>query len=218
MADATKNPAALAPVSGGSVTPAPAVGATATGGIGAAQQPADQSGLARVPRVGKYGAVAGALIALALLLGLWFWRSLTGAGAERFPIAWFIIAAAILGSAVNEPFRESEPRGASYCWVAAYILWKSAVAIVFAFVLYLMAIGGMIGGDLFPKFVAKAADGATWNMERFVTSVDPETYKDVAKILVWSFVAGYSEKFVPNLIGKILEGATVGRGRDVQGT
>jgi len=180
-------------------------GGTATD---AARQPTGRPGPAQGPRVGKYGAVAGALIALALLLGLWFWRSIpSAAGAERFPIACFIIAAAVLGSAVNEPFRENEPCGASYGWITAYILWKGAVSSVFAFALYLMAIGGLIGGDLFPKFVSTAAQGTTWNMQQFVTSVDPESYKDVAKILVWSFIAGYSEKLVPNLIGKRLKGA-----------
>jgi hypothetical protein len=98
------------------------------------------------------------------------------------------------------------PRGASYGWIAAYILWKSGVSIVFAFALHLMAIGGLIGSDLFPKFVTKAAESVTWNMQQFVTSVDPKSYQDIAEILVWSFIAGYSEKFVPNLIGRLLKG------------
>ena len=69
-----------------------------------------------------------------------------------------------------------------------------------------MAIGGLIGGDMFPHFVhIPLKEGAYWNMETFLTAVKPESYKDVAKILVWSFIAGYSEKFVPNLIGQILK-------------
>lgn len=76
------------------------------------------------------------------------------------------------------------------------------VAIVFAFVLYIIFMGGLVSGELFPKFVN---DTSTYvNTTEFLTAVDPETYQDFAKILVWSFIAGYSETFVPNIITKIV--------------
>jgi len=37
----------------------------------------------------------------------------------------------------------------------------------------------------------------------FVLNVNPGTNADFAKLLAWSFVAGFSEKFVPNLIAKL---------------
>lgn len=159
-------------------------------------------------RINKYGVVIALIIVVfTLLLGFGFWRSIPfDSGASKYPIAWFIIIAAILGSVVNEPFRESEAHQSTYGWTVAYILWKSSVSIVFAFLLYLLAIGGLIGGELFPQFDATPLmQGTHWNMEAFVTKVDPTDYKDVAKILIWSFIAGYSEKFVPNLIGKIVK-------------
>jgi len=151
----------------------------------------------------SHGTIVASIIAIALLLGFWFWNSIgSGSGAEKYPISWFIIITAILGSIVNEPFRQGEP----HQYTLAYISWKSAVAVVFAFLFYLMAIGGLIGGDMFPRFVQTSLpDNANWNMTNFATAVKPESYKDVAKILVWSFIAGYSEKFVPNLIGQILK-------------
>jgi hypothetical protein len=61
---------------------------------------------------------------------------------------------------------------------------------------------------LFPQFSESTLDnGTSWNMEAFVTKVDPKASKDIAKILVWSFIAEYSESMVPNLIGKIVKGA-----------
>jgi hypothetical protein len=162
---------------------------------------ADQLGWGQI---NKYGIALAAIVVVALLLGLQIWRQIPAA--SKFPIAWFIIVAAILGAAVNEPFREDKTRSPTYSWIAAYMLWKASVAVVFAFVAYLMAIGGLVGGDLFPQFVeTPLRQGQVWNMDTFMTGVDPKTYKDVAKVLVWSFVAGYSEKFVPNLIGKLLE-------------
>jgi hypothetical protein len=45
-------------------------------------------------------------------------------------------------------------------------------------------------------------------MAKFVLIVDPKTYADAAKIVVWSFIAGYSEKFVPNLIARLADRAS----------
>ncbi len=163
------------------------------------------------PHRNKYYIVVPIIIIIVLLLGFWFWWSIPSeAGASKFPIAWFIIITAMLGSIVNEPFRENLEHRLNFGWTVTYIFWKGSVSIVFAFLLYLMAIGGLIGGELFPKFAEiPLIEGETWNMEAFVTKVDPATYKDVAKILVWSFIAGYSEKFVPNLIGKLLKSPVV---------
>ena len=155
----------------------------------------------------KHYLIVAGIIGFFLLLGFWFWKAIgIGEGASSFPIAWFIITAAILGSIVNESFRESWQGQPTYEWIATYFAWKCGVSIVFAFLVYLMAIGGLIGGDLFPKFSpVTLSEGETWNMQLFVTKVNPADFKDIAKILVWSFVAGYSEKFVPNLIGKMLK-------------
>ena len=59
----------------------------------------------------------------------------------------------------------------------------------------------MISGESFPKFSGTDLiyrDMATWALD-----VDPETNADMAKILLWSFVAGYSEKLVPSMVSKI---------------
>jgi len=148
--------------------------------------------------------VTSIIVIIALLMGLLLWYSADGT--EKYPLAWFIIMAAVLGSVVNEPYHQEKIHRLTNGWIAAYILWKSSVSIVFAFLFYLIAMGGLIGGDMFPNFMhLPLKEGAHWNMEAFVTAVKPESYKDIAKILVWSFIAGYSEKFVPNLIGKILK-------------
>jgi len=159
------------------------------------------------PGTNKYGAVVAVIVVIAVLLGFLIWHSIgAGGGAEKYPISWFIIIAAILGSIVNEPFRPGESHKPTYGWIAAYIFWKSAVSIVFAFLLYLMAIGELIGGNMFPQFAqTPLGKDASWTMEAFLTLVNPASHKDIAKILIWSFIAGYSEKFVPNLIGQLLK-------------
>jgi len=161
----------------------------------------------KIVRPNAYMVAVVIIIAITLLLGLWFHQTIgIGGGAESFPISWFIIIAAILGSVVNQPFRHTEHLRSGFGAVVGYLTWKAAVAIVFAFLLYFMFIGGLISGDMFPKFknTLFGSGGDYVSMQLFSTEVKPESYKDVAKLLVWSFIAGYSERFVPNVVARLL--------------
>ena len=83
----------------------------------------------------KYSIFTGAIILFILILGFIFRESIgISGGTEKFPISWFIIIAAILGSIVNQPFRHKEPEQTKLGGIAGYIFWKCMVSIVFAFV------------------------------------------------------------------------------------
>ncbi len=157
--------------------------------------------------------IAVSLVIVAILvLGYFFWRGIgIMGGAEEYPIAWFIFVAAIFGAMVNQTFRkEHKEQMALSAWqIFLYVVWKGVVAIVFALALHMMFISGLVSGDIFPKFVHTTIEqgGAYLDMKEFATEVEPESYRDVAKVLVWSFVAGYSERFVPNLISRTLNSA-----------
>lgn len=124
--------------------------------------------------------------------------------ADPLPMSWFIIGAAIFGSIANQPYRTDDARKTHD--VAGYLLWKSGVAIVFAMLLHLLFIAGLVKGPLFPDYVR--GDDTFETMAKFVLVVDPKTYSDAAKIVVWSFLAGYSERFVPNLIAQLADKAS----------
>ncbi len=143
------------------------------------------------------------IVAAILIFGLLFWLSIGPTeGAEKFPIIWFIWMAAILGSLVNQTSRKDQLITPHSSWqVTSYIAWKCVVSAVLAMALYFRFIAGLVTGDIFPKFVNTALPySENMAMQGFATKVDPASFADVAKILVWSFVAGYSERFVPNLI------------------
>lgn len=149
------------------------------------------------------------IIAVVLGFSYFFWRGIgTSGGAEQFPIILFIWIAAILGSSANQTLRSDKLDRTHHHLgpVLLYILWKYVIAAILALALYMMFVAGLISGDIFPKFVHATVEqgGAYTNMKDFATKVDPESFKDVAKILVWSFIAGYSERFVPNLISHTL--------------
>ena len=84
-----------------------------------------------------------------------------------------------------------------------YLAWKCAVASVFAVVISLVFISGVISGDIFPRF-SGGYQGYV-DMRNWAISIDPQANADMAKMLVWSFLAGFSEKLVPNLVTKIFD-------------
>lgn len=168
--------------------------------------------MSRNPRALRFLRLAAlATVVAACLIGWATYRQATsGVEDGPGPIAVFVGLAAILGSAINQPFRDDNADGSSEpSHPALYFLWKCAVAMAFAFLLYLVFMGGLLSGGLFPEFPSRT--NPFGSIDGFVLEVKPGSNADFAKLLVWSFVAGFSEKFVPNLIAK-LEGQASGQG------
>ncbi|MGF1537042.1 MAG: hypothetical protein ACFB4J_11250 [Elainellaceae cyanobacterium] len=79
---------------------------------------------------------------------------------------------------------------------------------LFAFVLYIVFISGIIQGEIFPRF-GGVEENYTTPYEASVKSV-PATNGDLAKAVLWAFVAGFAEGFVPNFIDKLVKDAEQG--------
>lgn len=78
---------------------------------------------------------------------------------------------------------------------------------VFALVLYCIFLSGMIEGELFPHFYMPTPQSDTPDtafMIDLFTKTYPLTGQDLAKFLFWSFVAGFSERFVPQIISNVV--------------
>jgi hypothetical protein len=71
-----------------------------------------------------------------------------------------------------------------------------------ALVLWAAFLGGLVQGALFPK-ITVAAQPYT-DLSEFMTYTHLESFADAAKALFWSFIAGYSERFMPSIIDKLL--------------
>ena len=77
---------------------------------------------------------------------------------------------------------------------------------IFALVLYCLFLSEIISGSLFPNFYIPAAVNSkpdTPFMIDVFTKTYPATGQDLAKFLFWSFVAGFSERFVPQIITNV---------------
>jgi hypothetical protein len=72
---------------------------------------------------------------------------------------------------------------------------------VFASVLYLIFMSGILQGDFFPAFQSESAPFI--DTPTFADVTLPKTNRDAAKALIWAFIAGFAEGFVPNFIDKI---------------
>jgi hypothetical protein len=74
---------------------------------------------------------------------------------------------------------------------------------IFAVVLYLLIAAGLVNGDIFPNIGVspKDPDGTEGTvLLEFLKLAKPVSSADFAKLLVWSFVAGFAERFVPDTL------------------
>lgn len=75
---------------------------------------------------------------------------------------------------------------------------------ILALVLYVLFLTEMLDINLFPKFQFKPFSGdRTADLIAFVKETYPKSGQDMAKLLFWSFVAGFSERFVPKVIKSV---------------
>jgi hypothetical protein len=77
-----------------------------------------------------------------------------------------------------------------------YIALRPVIGVGAALILFFLVQSGLLGGSLFPDLPLRHAD-------RFI-----EHYGDISKMIVWSFIAGFSEYFVPNLLKQTESRAT----------
>ena len=74
---------------------------------------------------------------------------------------------------------------------------------LFAIVLYAVFVSGIIQGELFPKF--KGTEDEFSTPYEFADKTLPATNSDLSKAILWAFIAGFAEGFVPNFIDKLVK-------------
>lgn len=144
---------------------------------------------------------AGVLVCVVALFGV----TLVFGG--RFMVSWACFGCGLLGGFVSIQQRlstlDDEALGllsASWFQIALIPVYGG----LFALALYLGFLSGMVSGEAFPHFTVPAFHDppTTADLQAFFSTAYPATGADLAKLLFWSVVAGFSERFVPQIIGK----------------
>jgi hypothetical protein len=132
---------------------------------------------------------------------------ITLATGKRFMVSWACFGCGLVGGFVSIQQRlknvsDEELDLLSRSWFQ--ILLIPVYGGIFALVLYLAFLSGIVEGTLFPRLSVPAfgSPPTSADMKNLFTSTYPTTGVDLAKLIFWSFVAGFSERLVPQIISK----------------
>lgn len=122
---------------------------------------------------------------------------------EQPAIMILVFISATLGSIINQSNSTTALDSSSFSIneQLVYFAWKILVAIIFSLLLFYIFSSQLITGTMFPKFIG--IEHQYQGTIDFLNQIKVQTNQDAAKLLVWSFIAGYAEKFVPNIIREI---------------
>ena len=90
----------------------------------------------------------------------------------------------------------SSLEGQNYALLASPVVGGTSAALLF----YLCA-GGILPASVFPALSSVSAQPAN-SLQAFV-GIEATAYSDAAKLVVWSFVAGFSERFIPDTVSRL---------------
>lgn len=147
-----------------------------------------------------------------LLLVLFAVKGLFVVYTDQIGTIWFAFILAGIGTLAlllrrfpNLGDKERECLSGSWWGVITHTL----LGLVMAGLVYVIFMSGIVTGDggkglvttnLFPKFFYPKNDADTVMNFQYIIGIRPATIQEFGKLLVWSFLAGYSERFVPSLV------------------
>jgi hypothetical protein len=173
--------------------------------------------------------VIGILLVLMFLSYIVPMSGAHGATDRSIPVFLIVIVAGTIGSffsALQRLYNFKElPQvlydknfdgGSSFLFI--YSLVPALVGGIAAAVLYLIFAGGLLSGSFFPAFKCKNQDCV--DFVALFGAYGPAEPVDYAKACFWGFVAGFAERFVPDLLNNFAQKANrdaVASGRTASG-
>jgi len=90
-------------------------------------------------------------------------------------------------------------------WV--YVCLSPLVGGILAVIIYIFFVSGILQGDFFPKFVPDDPDEKQKGLA-MLFAVHGQTAGDYSKMVLWGFIAGFSERFVTDILSRFESKAT----------
>lgn len=168
-----------------------------------------------VRKISNRLAIALAILVALFIPGALYAHSNPGTTIISAPLAAF--AAGVIGGFVGLQRRlkgmsDDDLTLLANSWV--YVCLSPLVGGILAVVVYILFISELLAGDLFPTFVADNADPTGLSTEKTTgLSAIFEIHgnaADYGKMMFWSFLAGFSERFATDIINRFESDAVVG--------
>lgn len=141
---------------------------------------------------------------------LYIFSQLSAGSGSGFSLIVFVFFAGAVGGITNTyirlknmPIETLQHSPLSNIIAISQVYATPIVAGTFAIVAHALFASELLNGALFPTFAKGGSDYT--NLGVMFHSYKPETYADAAKMIVWGFIAGFSEKMVPNILDRLAE-------------
>lgn len=149
--------------------------------------------------------ILGATVALFML-------PLLGLG--RFPVSWFCFGVGVTGGFVSiqqrlKKLSDEDLAHLDSSWV--HIIIPPFFGGIFALLFYVFVLSGILEGAMFPTFVIPEFSNppTSEDIEKLLLETYPASGQDFARLAIWSFLAGFSERLVPDILKR-----TAGKGSE----
>ncbi|MEO1490037.1 MAG: hypothetical protein AAFR88_11495 [Pseudomonadota bacterium] len=134
---------------------------------------------------------------------------ITFAQEERLMISWLVFLCGILGGFVSiqqrvKTISNEELELLANSWFQMLLI--PVFGALFSLFLYCIFLAELFEGVLFPSFAIAAPEGGVPDDKYFIDFLQktyPKTGQDLAKLIVWSFIAGFAERLVPQIISNL---------------
>lgn len=88
-------------------------------------------------------------------------------------------------------------------YLVVYSMIPPLVGAIAAVAIYLIFAAGLLKGGMFPEFHLSLCNPQPNDFYNFVHNWQPVLPSDYAKAIVWAFIAGFSERFVPDILERL---------------
>ena len=85
-----------------------------------------------------------------------------------------------------------------------YSLTPPVIGAIASVVLYIAFVGGVLAGGLFPTMECKGALKGCVELVEVLNNYGPKAAPDYGKALLWAFIAGFSERLVPDTLQSLV--------------